>query len=99
MWNQCCSEAEKRCRFSIGEFRFKNLMTFAVVFEKTDTGYSAHVPDLPGCIAAGADIEETLQLIREAVEMHLEGIREDGDPIPQPTTITDYVTVPQDMAG
>jgi predicted RNase H-like HicB family nuclease len=74
-------------------------MKFAVVFEKTDTGYSAHVPDLPGCIAAGADIEETQQLIREAVEMHLEGMREDSDPIPQATTITDYVTVTQDMAG
>jgi predicted RNase H-like HicB family nuclease len=74
-------------------------MKFAVVFEKTDNGYSAHVPDLPGCIAAGADIGETQELIREAIEMHLEGIREDGDSIPQPTTITGYVTVPQDIAG
>ena len=74
-------------------------MKYAVVFEKTDTGYSAHIPDLPGCVAAGADLQETQQLIREAVEMHLEGIREDGDSIPQPTTITDYVTVPQDIAG
>jgi predicted RNase H-like HicB family nuclease len=74
-------------------------MKYAVVFEKTDTGYSAHIPDLPGCVAAGTDLQETQQLIREAVEMHLEGIREDGDSIPQPTTITDYVTVPQDIAG
>jgi len=74
-------------------------MKFAVVFEKTETGYSAHVPDLPGCVAAGADLGETQQLIREAIEMHLEGMREDGDSIPQPTTITDYVTVPQDIAA
>jgi predicted RNase H-like HicB family nuclease len=74
-------------------------MRFAVVFEKTDTGYSAHVPDLPGCIAAGADLDETQQLIREAIEMHLEGIKEDGNARPQPTTITDYVTVTRDMAG
>jgi predicted RNase H-like HicB family nuclease len=74
-------------------------MRFAVVFEKTDTGYSAHVPDLPGCIAAGADFGETQQLIREAIEMHIEGMREDGDSIPQPTTVTDYVTVSQDIAG
>ena len=74
-------------------------MRFAVVFEKTDTGYSAHVPDLPGCIAAGVDLNETQQLIREAIEMHLEGIKEDGEAIPQPTTITDYITVSRDMAG
>ena len=74
-------------------------MHYAVVFEKTATGHSAHVPDLPGCIAAGADLAETQQLIREAVEMHLDGMRDDGDSIPQPTTITDYVTVPQDQAG
>jgi predicted RNase H-like HicB family nuclease len=48
------------------------------VFAKTKTGYSAHVPDLPGCIATGATLEETQQLIREAIEMHLEGLREDG---------------------
>ena len=68
-------------------------MKYAVVFAKTDTGYSAHVPDLPGCIAAGATFEETQQLIREAIEMHLDGLREDGDPIPEASTITDYVTI------
>jgi len=68
-------------------------MKYAVVFAKTDTGYSAHVPDLPGCIAAGATLEETQQLIREAVEMHLEGLREDGDAIPEASTVTDYVTI------
>jgi predicted RNase H-like HicB family nuclease len=51
------------------------------------------VPDLPGCIATGATLQETEQLMREAVEMHLEGMREDGDPIPQPSTIANYITV------
>ena len=68
-------------------------MKYAVVFAKTDTGYSAHVPDLPGCIAAGPTLAETQQLIREAMEMHLEGLREDGDPIPEASTVTDYVTI------
>jgi predicted RNase H-like HicB family nuclease len=66
-------------------------MRYAVLFEKTGTGYSAHVPDLPGCIAAGATLEETTELIRGAIRMHLDGIREDGDPIPEPETIAEYV--------
>jgi predicted RNase H-like HicB family nuclease len=68
-------------------------MKYVVLFEKTATGYSAHLPDLPGCVAAGATLEETQQLIREAVEMHLEAMREDGQHIPEPSTITDYITV------
>lgn len=70
-------------------------MNYAVVYAKTDTGYSAHVPDLPGCIATGATLEEARELIRGAVEMHLQGMREDGDPIPQPTTLAEYVVVQQ----
>ncbi len=66
-------------------------MKYLVVFEKTDTGYSAHVPDLPGCIGAGGTFEETLSLMRGAIRMHLEGIREDGDPIPEPQTLTEYI--------
>lgn len=68
-------------------------MKYTVLYEKTSTGYSAHVPDLPGCIAAGSTLEETEQLMREAVEMHLEGMKEDGDPIPMPTTIAKEITV------
>jgi predicted RNase H-like HicB family nuclease len=69
-------------------------MKYAVIFEKTGTGYSAYVPDLPGCIAAGANLDETAALIREAVEMHVETMREDGDSIPEPTTVADYVALP-----
>jgi predicted RNase H-like HicB family nuclease len=69
-------------------------MTFAVIYEKTSTGYSAYVPDLPGCIAAGATFEDTAELIRGAIEMHLESMREDGDSIPESATIAGCVAVP-----
>jgi predicted RNase H-like HicB family nuclease len=67
-------------------------MRYAVLFEKTATGYSAYVPDLPGCVAAGASMEETAELLRKAIQMHLAGIREDGDPVPAPSTIVEYIT-------
>jgi len=69
-------------------------MKYAVVFEKTATGYSAYVPDLPGCIAAGATLEETTELIRGAIEMHVEALREDGEPIPESTTVADNIAIP-----
>ena len=58
---------------------------FPVFIAPTRTGYSAHVPDLPGCIAAGRTRDETLELMQEAIEMHLRAMREDGDPIPEPS--------------
>ena len=67
-------------------------MRYAVLFQKTATGYSAHVPDLPGCIAAGSTKEETAELMRKAIQMHLAGMREDGDSIPQPSTIAGCIT-------
>jgi predicted RNase H-like HicB family nuclease len=66
---------------------------YAVILEKSRTGYSAYVPDLPGCVAAAASLEETEKLIREAIEFHLEGIREDGDEIPAPTTFAEMIDV------
>ena len=68
-------------------------MKYAVIYEKTRTGYSAHVPDLPGCIATGATLATTQKRMREAIEMHLQGMREDGDRIPKPCTVADYITV------
>jgi predicted RNase H-like HicB family nuclease len=68
-------------------------MNFTVIYEKTSSGYSAYVPDLPGCVAAGATFEETADLIRGAIELHLETMREDGDSIPEPTTIAGCVAV------
>ena len=69
-------------------------MRYAIVIEKADGNYSAYVPDLPGCVAAGATFEETEALIREAIEFHLTGLREDGLPIPQPLSRVEYVEIP-----
>ena len=68
-------------------------MRYAVVIEEAGRNFSAYVPDLPGCIATGATLAETEQAIREAIEFHLEGLREDGDPIPPPSSRVDYVEV------
>jgi predicted RNase H-like HicB family nuclease len=61
-------------------------MRYAVVIEKAPSNYAAYVPDLPGCIATGASVQETESLIREAIEFHLEGLKADGLPIPPPTS-------------
>ena len=68
-------------------------MRYAVVLEKSETGYGAYVPDLPGCVAVGDTEAETLALIREAIEFHLDGLREDGDPVPLPSARAEYVEV------
>lgn len=67
---------------------------YAVVIEKTGTGFGAYVPDLPGCVSTGRTIEETEHNIREAIEFHLDGMRADGHPIPEPTTVTVSVEIP-----
>ena len=59
---------------------------YAVIFEKTRTGWSAYCPDLPGLASLGSTFEEVQGLIREGLEFHLESMLEDGDPIPDPTT-------------
>ena len=66
-------------------------MRYAVVIESAEGNYSAYVPDLPGCMAVGDTIDETQAAIREAIRFHLAGLREDGDPIPEPVTVVDYV--------
>jgi predicted RNase H-like HicB family nuclease len=68
-------------------------MRYAVVIEKASNNYSAYVPDLPGCVATGATVAETEAQIREAIEFHLEGLREDGLPIPSPSSQVEYVDV------
>lgn len=68
-------------------------MKFAVIFEASSTGYGAYVPDLPGCVAAGETLEETRALIAEAIAFHIEGLREGGDAVPEPTSHCAYVTV------
>ena len=68
-------------------------MRYAVVIEKATDNYSAYVPDLPGCVAAGATLEEVEAHIRKAIEFHLDGLREDGTPPPQPSSHVEYVEV------
>ncbi|MEH1935852.1 MAG: type II toxin-antitoxin system HicB family antitoxin [Nostoc sp.] len=68
-------------------------MQYVVVIEKADGNYSAYVPDLPGCVAVGETLEEVKQMIAEAIEFHLEGMLEDGLPIPKPTSIAHEVEV------
>ena len=68
-------------------------MKYAVVVERSPSGFAAYVPDLPGCVAAGGTRGEVERLIREAIQFHLEGMREDGEPIPEPTTEVDLVEV------
>jgi len=68
-------------------------MRYAIVIEKAESNYAAYVPDLPGCVATGKTIEETEQEIREAIDLHLRGMREDGLPIPEPSSSVDYVDI------
>lgn len=66
-------------------------MRYAMIIETGKGNYSAYLPDLPGCIATGRTIEEVREQMREAIELHLAGMREDGLPIPQPTSLADYI--------
>ncbi len=68
-------------------------MRYAVVIEKAEHNYSAYVPDLPGCVATGATAEQVEAEIREAIEFHIEGMREDGLPVPEPVSKGEYVDV------
>lgn len=68
-------------------------MQYLIVIEKTETGYSAYSPDLPGCVSTGATREEVEQNMHEAVEFHLDGLKLEGLEIPQPTTSSAYVEV------
>ena len=66
-------------------------MRYAVVIEQAEGNYSAYVPDLPGCVATGPTATAVAHEIREAIRFHLNGLREDGLPVPEPTSIADYV--------
>ena len=69
------------------------MMNYVVIYERSSTGWAAYVPDLPGVVTTGATKEETKQLIREAIAFHLEGLREDDLPIPEPTVSAEVVSV------
>jgi predicted RNase H-like HicB family nuclease len=66
---------------------------YPVFIETTATGFCAHVPDLPGCVATGHTLEELREMMRGAIEMHLEGMAEDGDTVPEPTELVEFIEV------
>ena len=68
-------------------------MKYAVVIERARSNYSAYVPDLPGCVATGRTIEEVEKEIREAIEFHIEDMRQDGERVPEPSSSVDYIEV------
>ena len=68
-------------------------MRYAIVIENSGDNYSAYVPDLPGCVATGATRQEVESEIRTAIEFHIEGLREDGSPVPPATSRVDYVDI------
>lgn len=68
-------------------------MRYAIVIEKSESNYSAYVPDLPGCVATGASIRQVETEIREAIEFHIEGLREDGNVIPLPSSQVEYIEI------
>ena len=68
-------------------------MGYLVVIEKAESNYSAYVPDLPGCVATGATREQVREMISSAIAMHLDGLREDGIPVPEPTASAEVVEI------
>ena len=74
-------------------------MRYAIVIERVPANYAAYVPDLPGCIATSATVAETESLIREAIQFHVEGLKEDGLPIPPPSSQVEYVDVSPEIAA
>lgn len=68
-------------------------MKYAVIFEKTKTGFNCFAPDLPGCVAAASTLEKTATLMRGAIRMHLDAMRRDGELIPEPTTVAASLAV------
>jgi predicted RNase H-like HicB family nuclease len=69
------------------------MMKYLVVIEKGENSFGAYVPDLPGCAVVGETREEALQLIREAIELHISSLREQGTPVPEPASAIEYVQV------
>lgn len=68
-------------------------MRYAVIVEEGENSFGAYVPDLPGCVAVAETREEVMQLIQEAIEFHIEGLHEDGQPVPEPSSSIEYIEV------
>jgi predicted RNase H-like HicB family nuclease len=81
--NRCCANRQ----------RLTYDMRYAVVIEKAEVGYSAYVPDLPGCVAAGPTVKAVEREVRDAIRFHIDGLEADGAVVPAPTSIAEYVDV------
>jgi len=68
-------------------------MKYTVIYERSATGYGAYVPDLPGCVATAKTKAQVKKLIREAIELHIESLKQHGERVPEPTTVADCITV------
>lgn len=91
-----CSAGNSEQHFEAGRFemsRTDGAMRYVVIVEEGENSFGAYVPDLPGCVAAAETKDEVLELIREAIEFHIEGLREDGQPVPEPSSSSEYVEV------
>jgi predicted RNase H-like HicB family nuclease len=75
------------------------MVRYGIVIEKGEANYSAYVPDLPGCVTTGATVAEIMRNMREAIELHLAGMSEDGENIPAPSAIADYVDIDADATA
>ena len=69
-------------------------MKYLIVIEKTETGFSAYSPDLPGCVATGSTRDEVEKTMKESIEFHLDGLREEGYQVPSPHAYSTYIEVP-----
>jgi len=90
---RAAEDAEQHLEASAAPTAKTTLKRYLVVIEKANGNYGAHAPDLPGCGALGNTVEETLQNMKRAIEMHVKGMQEDGDAIPEPSTIGQYIEV------
>jgi predicted RNase H-like HicB family nuclease len=86
---ELCVRYSNKLAFNHGGF----CMRYAVVIEKGANGFGAYVPDLPGCIAAAKTRGEVVKLIQDAMEFHIEGLKQDGEPVPKPTSSVEFVEV------
>ena len=66
-------------------------MRYAVVIERAEGNYAAYVPDLPGCVSSGETLKEVEDNIRQAIQFHVEGLKDDGDPVPEPSAVCEYI--------
>ena len=92
IWNWCAARNAEQYS-ETGWLEIGANMKYAVVVEQGETSFGAHVPDLPGCVAVAETRNEVLKLIQEAIQFHIEGLREDGLPVPSPSSSVEFVEV------